>query len=30
MIKLAWFVGIWFAGVGILSVVAWAIRLAIL
>lgn len=30
MVKLAWFVGIWLAGVATLSVVAYLIKLAIL
>ncbi len=30
MAKLAWFVGIWLAGVGVLTVVAYLIKLAIL
>lgn len=27
--KLAWFAGLWLAGVAVLSVVAWIIRLAL-
>ena len=30
MRKMAWFVGLWLAGVATLSVIAWLIRLAIL
>ncbi|WP_299192036.1 DUF2474 domain-containing protein [uncultured Litoreibacter sp.] len=30
MSKVAWFVGLWFAGVAVLSVVAYLIKLAIL
>ena len=28
--KLAWFVGLWLAGVGLLAIVAWMIRSAIM